>query len=105
MSGKTFAKFSTNASFAEQIEQLFGLEIPEHQIQVALKKMTSKGIVSRPAGTNIVLNVELRQEIQGKINPLNKVMVTFDQASGYGQQLQNREFWGMDGKKCITSRE
>lgn len=64
---KSEEKFSTNASFAEQIEQLFGLEIPEHQIQVSLEKMTSKGILSRLAGTNIVLNVELRQEIQGKI--------------------------------------
>ena len=38
-------KFSINASFAEQIEQLFGLEIPEHQIQAILETMTRKGIV------------------------------------------------------------
>jgi len=47
----------------------------------------------------------IRTAIQGKINPLNKVMVTLDQASGYGQQLQDKEFWKMDGQKCITSRE
>lgn len=60
-------KFSTNASFAEQIEQLFGLEIPKHQIQVALETMTSKRIVSKPVGTNIVLNVKLKQQIKEKI--------------------------------------
>jgi hypothetical protein len=32
-------------------------------------------------------------------------MVTLDQASGYGQQLQGREFWEMDGQKSITTRE
>lgn len=47
----------------------------------------------------------IRKAIEGRIGPLNSLMVTLDQASGYGQQLQNREFWGMDGKKCITSRE
>lgn len=47
----------------------------------------------------------IRKAIKGRIEPLNSLMVTLDQASGYGQQLQNREFWGMDGKKCITSRE
>ena len=60
-------KFSINASFAEQIEQLFGLEIPEHQIQAILETMTRKGIVSRPAGTNIVLDVELKKQINERI--------------------------------------
>jgi epoxyqueuosine reductase len=47
----------------------------------------------------------IRKSIEGRIGPLNTLMVTLDQASGYGQQLQNREFWSMDGTKCITSRE
>ena len=54
---------------------------------------------------NSWLHRVIRTAIQGKINPLNKLMVTLDQASGYGQQLQDTEFWKMDGKKCITARE
>ncbi len=54
---------------------------------------------------NSWLHRMIRTVIQGRIDPLNKVMVTLDQASGYGQQLQNTEFWKMDGQKCITSRE
>jgi hypothetical protein len=65
--------FSTIASFAEQIEQLLGLEIPEHQIQVALETMTNKGIVSRPAGTNIVLDVKLKQQINERIDKSQKL--------------------------------
>jgi len=60
-------KFSTNIQFVEEIEQLFGLEIPEHQIQDTLKVMISKGSISRPAGTNIVLDIKLRQQIEGRI--------------------------------------
>jgi reductive dehalogenase len=47
----------------------------------------------------------VRKAIEGRIGPLNALMVTLDQASGYGQQLQSQEFWRMDGTKCITSRE
>lgn len=54
---------------------------------------------------NSWLHRMIRTVIQGRIDPLNKVMVTLDQASGYGQQLQDTEFWKMDGQKCITSRE
>lgn len=54
---------------------------------------------------NSWLHRMIRGVIKGKINPLNKLMVTLDQASGYGQQLQDTEFWKMDGLKCITARE
>jgi len=37
--------------------------------------------------------------------PLDKVMVTLDQASGYGQQIEDKDFWRMDGQKSITARE
>ena len=60
-------KFSTSTSFVEEIEQLFGLVIPEHQIQAALDVMIRKGIVSSPAGTNIILNINLRQKIEERI--------------------------------------
>jgi reductive dehalogenase len=54
---------------------------------------------------NSWLHKMIRQAIKSRIKPLNKVMVTFDQASGYGKQLEDRDFWEMDGQKCITSRE
>ncbi len=54
---------------------------------------------------NSWLHKIIRTVIKGKIDPLNKVMVTLDQASGYGHQLQDSDFWKMDGQKCITARE
>jgi len=66
-------KFQIYASFAEQIELLFGLEIPEHQIQVAIEAMTNKGIVSKPAGTNFVLDVKLKQQIKERIEGAQKL--------------------------------
>jgi epoxyqueuosine reductase len=54
---------------------------------------------------NSWLHRMIRTAIKGKIDPLNKVMVTLEQASGYGQQLQNTDFWKMDGQKSITARE
>jgi reductive dehalogenase len=47
----------------------------------------------------------IRKAIEGRISPLNNVMVTMDQASGYGRQLSDREFWSRDGHKAITARE
>jgi len=47
----------------------------------------------------------IRQIIEGRINPVNKLMVSLDQATGYGQQLHDEKFWKMDGQKTITARE
>ena len=46
-----------------------------------------------------------RDIIKGRIKALDKVMVTFDQASGYGEQVPDTEYWKMDGSKSITARE
>lgn len=54
---------------------------------------------------NSWLHKMIRQIIKGRVGNLNKLMVNLDQASGYGEQLQDTEFWKMDGKKCITARE
>lgn len=54
---------------------------------------------------NSWLHQMIRKIIEGQINPLNKVMVRLDQASGYGRQMQSAEFWKMDGQKSITARE
>ncbi|UCE42414.1 MAG: reductive dehalogenase [Candidatus Aminicenantes bacterium] len=54
---------------------------------------------------NSWLHQMIRKIIETKISPLNKLMVRLDQASGYGHQLQDTEFWKMDGHKTITARE
>ena len=54
---------------------------------------------------NSWLHQMIRKIIEAKISPLNKLMVRLDQASGYGNQLQDTEFWKRDGHKTITARE
>jgi len=46
-----------------------------------------------------------RTIVKARMVPLDKVMVTLDQASGYGQQIEDKDFWRMDGQKSITARE
>ena len=43
--------------------------------------------------------------VEGESGALNKLMVRFDQASGYGVQVEGDAFWKMDGSKSITARE
>jgi reductive dehalogenase len=54
---------------------------------------------------NSWLHQIIRKVIDGRVDPVNKLMVNLDQASGYGQQLSDKQFWAMGGTKCITSRE
>jgi reductive dehalogenase len=54
---------------------------------------------------NSWLHQMIRKVIESRVNPLNKLMVQLDQASGYGQQFQDKEFWKRDGNKTITARE
>lgn len=54
---------------------------------------------------NSWLHRMVRLVIKGRVSPANKLMISLDQASGYGRQLQNSEFWKRDGHKCITARE
>ena len=54
---------------------------------------------------NSWLHRMIRKFIEARVIPMNKVMATLDQASGYGRQLQDTEFWKMGGHKTITGRE
>ncbi len=54
---------------------------------------------------NSWLHKMIRIFINRRIEPLDNVMVSLDQASGYGKQLQGTDFWKQGGEKCITSRE
>ncbi|MFC1564946.1 reductive dehalogenase [candidate division KSB1 bacterium] len=54
---------------------------------------------------NSWLHKMIRQFIDIKSEPMNKAMVNLDQASGYGLQLKDVDFWKMNGNKSITARE
>ena len=47
----------------------------------------------------------VRGAIKLKIKPMNNVMTSLDQASGYGKQMDSKDYWKLDGSKKITSRE
>jgi len=54
---------------------------------------------------NSWLHRMIRGMIEGRIVGADRVMVQLDQASGYGGQAQDTEFWEMDGSRSITARE
>jgi reductive dehalogenase len=54
---------------------------------------------------NSWLHRAIRKIIEGRIKPADGAMVALDQASGYGQQLEDVAFWKMDGRQSITARE
>jgi reductive dehalogenase len=54
---------------------------------------------------NSWLHRVIRRVIEGRLVSADRVMVKLDQASGYGAQTQDTEFWEMDGSKSITARE
>ncbi len=47
----------------------------------------------------------IREVVAGRIRPADRVMVRLDQVSGYGRQLEDTEFWRLDGSKSVTARE
>ena len=47
----------------------------------------------------------VRQAIEGRITSADQTMVKLDQASGYGREEQDTEFWEMDWRRSITARE
>ena len=53
---------------------------------------------------NSWLHRMVRQAIEGRIKASDQMMVKLDQASGYGREEQDTEFWKMDGSKSITAR-
>ncbi len=54
---------------------------------------------------NSWLHRVIREMIEGRLITADRLMVTLDQASGYGVQTEDTEFWKMDGQKSITARE
>lgn len=54
---------------------------------------------------NSWLHKLIRSGIKTRYGFLDKIMVTLDQASGYGEQVQATEFWKKDGSNSIHARE
>ncbi|MFC1514060.1 reductive dehalogenase [candidate division KSB1 bacterium] len=54
---------------------------------------------------NSWLHKLMRQVIKGRSEALDGLMVTLDQASGYGGQVEAKDWWKLDGQKSITARE
>jgi reductive dehalogenase len=46
-----------------------------------------------------------RALLLGKLGIVDSVMARLDQASGYGRQMPDAEFWRSDGRACITARD
>ncbi len=47
----------------------------------------------------------IRTIIEGRVKPVDAVMVKLDQATGYGRQLQATDFWKKKARETITSRD
>jgi reductive dehalogenase len=54
---------------------------------------------------NSWLHRMIRGMIEGRMVSADRVMVALDQASGYGKQTPDTDFWRMDGSKSLTARE
>ena len=55
--------------------------------------------------SNSWLHRSTRAIIEGRSGALDVLMVKLDQAGGYGRQLEDSQYWKMDGSKTITARE
>jgi len=54
---------------------------------------------------NSWLHKAIRGAINMKTKSLDNLMVKFDQASGYGKQVPDKEFWKTGGDQSITARD
>ena len=54
---------------------------------------------------NSWLHKMIRIMVMRRVKPIDKMLVTLDQASGYGRQVPDTEFWKSDGNDCITTRD
>ena len=54
---------------------------------------------------NSWLHRMIRGMIEGRLVTADRAMVKLDQASGYGKQTEDTEFWSLDGSQSITARE
>lgn len=61
-------KFHNEQQLAETISTLFGLQIPEHEIQFCLDELLSKGDINQHPEQGFTLPLELRASLQTRIN-------------------------------------
>ena len=56
-------RFTSADQISETIDTIFGLTVPPHQIQLALDALEKRGVVSRPAGTNLALSSDAKSAL------------------------------------------
>ena len=61
-------KFYDARQIKEAVDNVFGLQIPEYQIEINIDVLKDKKLLLRPAESNYVLPVEVQGDIQKRIN-------------------------------------
>jgi len=65
--------FTTTNHFCSTIETVFGIAIPEREIQIVLDDLETKNLLSRPAQTNYALSPIVQAELQARIDDATKL--------------------------------
>ena len=66
-------KFTTAPTVSRTLLDVFGVEIPNHQIQEALDQLMTDGQIHKPLGTNYVLTTSARTKVQTRIDQSAKL--------------------------------
>ncbi len=60
-------RFYNEKQLAEALDVLFGLQIPEHEVCVAIDVLMGEGLMQRPANTNLILSPSIQVDLQQRI--------------------------------------
>ncbi len=60
-------RFYDERQLVEALDVLFGLQIPEHEVRLALDILLKEELVQRPANTNLALSPEIQMDLQKRI--------------------------------------
>jgi hypothetical protein len=60
--------FSDARQIKDAIDTLFGLQIPEHQIESCIDKLKEKELIQQPVKTNYILQTEHRNSLQKQVD-------------------------------------
>jgi hypothetical protein len=55
------------------VRDVFGLDVPSHQVQESLDRLTTDGQIHKPAGTNIVLTSQARTRVKDRIDRASEI--------------------------------
>lgn len=66
-------KVSRVQEVADILKTIFGVDVPEHQVQKSLDQLASDGQVHKPLGTNYVLTPDARTKVKGRIDEASQL--------------------------------